>query len=49
MERGRGYEVPSAVIQEESNFLFNPMHPDFKEIKIGDANQFVFNQRLLKL
>lgn len=28
--------VPSAVITEELNYLFNPLHPDFQKIKIGE-------------
>ncbi len=41
-----GMEVPSIVIPEESNFLFNPMHADFKKIKIVDQKKFIFDERL---
>ena len=27
--------VPSAIVPAESNYLLNPLHPDFKRIKIG--------------
>ncbi len=41
-----GLEVPSVVIPQESNFLFNPMHEDFNKIKIVERKQFIFDQRL---
>jgi RES domain-containing protein len=40
--------VPSAVIVEEANFLLNPAHRDFKRIRIGDPQDFAFDQRLIK-
>lgn len=39
-------KVPSAVIDEENNFLFNPEHPDFKKLKILAINNFQFDKRL---
>ena len=39
--------VPSAVIEEERNFLLNPGHPHFPKIKIGDSVDFDFDRRLL--
>ncbi len=41
-----GLEVPSVVIPQESNFLFNPMHADFGKIKIIDQTEFIFDERL---
>ena len=41
-------EVPSAIIKEESNFLLNPLHPEFNKIKIGKAKKFDFDHRLIK-
>src|SRR5690606_27974926 len=41
-----GLEVPSVVIPEESNLLFNPMHEDFGKIKIVERKQFIFDERL---
>jgi RES domain-containing protein len=41
-------QVPSAVIPDEFNFLINPLHPNFKELKTGPARPFSFDQRLLK-
>jgi RES domain-containing protein len=34
--------VPGAIIEAERNFLLNPAHPDFLEIKIGDWVSFDF-------
>jgi RES domain-containing protein len=38
--------LPS-VISGETNFLLNPAHRDFKKIKIGKREPFVFDPRLL--
>lgn len=40
--------VPSAVVHVETIFMLNPRHPDFSRIKIGDAEEFHFDPRLLK-
>jgi RES domain-containing protein len=40
-------EVPSAIIPEESNYLLNPAHRDFKKISIGKAEKFSLDQRLV--
>lgn len=39
-------EVPSAVTNEEHNYLINPAHPDFASIVIGDASPFRIDSRL---
>ncbi len=39
-------KVPSAIIQAEFNFLINPMHPNFGEIKIIFKQAFNFDHRL---
>lgn len=38
--------VPSAVIAEEYNYLANPLHPDFKKIKISKTKSFWPDERL---
>jgi RES domain-containing protein len=38
--------VPSAVIPIESNFLLNPLHPDFGRIKWKDPIAFRIDARL---
>lgn len=42
-------KVPSAVIQEEYNFLANPLHADFKKIKLVKTKSFWPDERLLKI
>jgi RES domain-containing protein len=39
-------KVPSAIIELEYNYLFNPAHPDFDKIKITAVNKFSFDSRL---
>jgi len=39
-------KVPSAIIQDEYNYLINPNHPYFKKIKLMDIQSFKFDQRL---
>lgn len=40
-------EVPSAVVEHESNYLINPAHPDFATINIGAPESFGFDTRLM--
>lgn len=42
-------QVPSAVIDEEWNYLLNPNHRDFAQFTIGAARNFQFDSRLFKL
>ena len=39
-------KVPSAVIEGEYNYLLNPLHPDFKILKISTAQPFEFDARM---
>lgn len=39
-------KVPSVVVAGEYNFLINPNHTDFKEIKIVSIDGFNFDERL---
>jgi len=41
-------QVPSAVIETESNFLLNPNHRDFHKLRWGAEQPFFFDPRLLK-
>lgn len=38
--------VPSAVIQNEWNYLINPSHPEFKSMAKSRPEPFVYDQRL---
>lgn len=40
-------EVRSAIIPEEPNYILNPKHPKFDRIKIGKAEAFAFDPRLI--
>jgi RES domain-containing protein len=39
--------VPSAVVPEERNYILNPRHPEFKQIKIDGPFPCHFDPRLL--
>ena len=38
--------VPSVVVPLESNYVFNPRHPDFSRVTIGPPLPFPFDPRL---
>ncbi len=38
--------VPSAIIPNEFNYLFNPMHENFKRIKLVNTEVFEFDPRI---
>lgn len=39
--------VPSAVVPSEFNYLLNPLHPDFRKIRIGRPQRVRTDPRLL--
>jgi RES domain-containing protein len=39
-------QVPSAIVEQENNFLLNPDHPDAFKIKIVSTRLFEFDKRL---
>jgi RES domain-containing protein len=39
-------KVPSTIIREESNYLINPVHPDFKMLALGSPERFSFDPRI---
>jgi RES domain-containing protein len=41
--------VPSVLIPEETNFVLNPAHPDFRGLAIGAPEPFSFDPRLARL
>ena len=41
-------KVPSVVIETEHNYLFNPLHADFKRLKIHRADPFSLDARMWK-
>jgi RES domain-containing protein len=40
-------EVPSAIVEGESNYLINPTHPDLRRLRIGPPVRFRLDPRLL--
>src|SRR3712207_468033 len=46
-QRSAMLEVPSVIVERESNYLLNPTHPDFSSVVIGEPEPFTFGERLL--
>lgn len=40
--------VPSAIVTTDRNYLINPLHNDFKKIKLLEVTDFEFDERLFK-
>jgi len=40
--------VPSAIVPSERNYLLNPTHPRFADIKVGKPEEFELDPRILK-
>ena len=40
--------VPSAIIPEETNYLLNPLHPEFRKIKVRRPASLVINTSLIE-
>jgi RES domain-containing protein len=45
-KRSAALRVPSAVVPGEFNYLLNPEHTEFDQVKIGKAERFAFDPRL---
>ena len=41
-------KIPSVIIPDEFNFLINPLHKDFRKVKIISSSQFQFDDRLFQ-
>ena len=41
-------QVPSAIVPQEHNFLINPLHKDFKKVKIVYSELLELDKRLLQ-
>ena len=48
LEKAQGavLRVPSSIIQTEFNYLLNPRHADFKDIRIVKTDPFLFDERI---
>ena len=40
--------VPSALVPREWNYIFNPRHPDFSSVIVGEQEPLSFDPRLLR-
>lgn len=38
--------VPSVIIPDEWNVVINPLHPDFRKVKVKDVQPFMFDPRV---
>ena len=43
-----GLRVPSVVTKGEFSILLNPNHPDFKSLKIGAPEPYLFDNRIAR-
>jgi len=41
-------QVPSAILEKENNILVNPLHKDFKKLKIIEISKMDFDPRLFR-
>jgi len=48
-KRSAVLRVPSAVLSQESNFILNPLHPDFASIRISRASPIRLDSRLWRV
>jgi RES domain-containing protein len=47
MNKTLALKVPSVIVHQEHNFLINPLHPDFKKVKIVNTELLELDKRLL--
>lgn len=40
--------LPSIIIHSEFNYILNPLHPDFKKVRIKEVEPFTFDRRIKK-
>ena len=46
-QAGAVLKVPSVVVPQQHNFIFNPMHPEFQSFKIGAGVESPIDSRLI--
>ena len=48
LEKGHNavLRVPSSIIHTEFNYLLNPQHADFRQIRIVNTEPFIFDERI---
>jgi RES domain-containing protein len=45
-KKSAAISLPSAVVPKERNYLINPLHSDFGQIRFKEPESFVFDPRL---
>jgi len=40
-------EVPSVIVEDESIYLINPVHPEFSSVSVGEPKPFYFDHRVV--
>lgn len=41
-------KVPSAIVNEETNVIINPLHPDYGDVELSIIRPFTFDSRMFK-
>jgi RES domain-containing protein len=50
LDRGESavLKVPSAIVTEEWNYLLNPLHTDFRKLRLSTPKPFSFDRRIVR-
>jgi len=47
-ENQLGFIIPSVILKSEKNIVLNPLHKDYKQVRIIDQENLLIDERLLK-
>ncbi|MBB1285655.1 RES family NAD+ phosphorylase [Flavisolibacter sp. BT320] len=48
LQKHLALRLPSVIVPSEYNFLLNPLHPDFRNVRIIEVEPFTFDRRIKK-
>jgi RES domain-containing protein len=48
LQKHLALRLPSVIVPSEYNFLLNPLHPDFRNVRIVEVEPFTFDRRIKK-
>lgn len=48
LQKHLALQLPSVIVPTEFNYLLNPLHPDFKNVRIKEVEPFTFDRRIKK-
>jgi RES domain-containing protein len=48
-KKGLLLSVPSVLVPEENNYVLNPLHPDFKKVRITHSRRIGFDKRVVSV